>query len=511
MNIIVIFSLFIFFFSILKCKDNYIFPLHTININVTESELKQDYLLKLYSNQIYANFIIGSNQEEIKGLVNMSQMGFFIYENAYKCNSSSSFKQSYQSKNFYRRNYEEGYLANDTLCLVPYDTKIDINNLNIKKCNNFQKVEFSLLKSKQKNIENNIYDIYAIIGLQQHDNQDALLMPMFIKSLKNTDMINSHTYSFQFYNNTKSGENEGYLLIGEEELDLDHGFLKRTHSNSKKGQTYWMLIFNNIIAGLNNSYDTSLDNHLRSFSIKDAQLIGDLSYIIGVKEYQIYIRSVFFEPLLIKDICKYQNISTNDDYGTYVCDSKSELFIQKYRNEFPKIYFQHDELNTTFILDQYDLFTYNNIDKTDTKIYFLVFFQNKDDPYVSPEAPSKQIIKRWKLGIPFLKKYKLYFNNEERIISYFEKFIDNTKGDGDNDNNNTNLDGKSTDNTWLKIVSIIFLLIIFFVLGILFHKNIIRLPRKKKANELEDDYEYSVNPNDFDDKKASLNNYEIAN
>jgi len=512
MNIIIILFLFIFSFSILKCEDNYVFPLHTININYTESELKQDYLLKIYSNQIYANFIIGSNQEEIKGLVNMSQMGFFIYENAYDCNSSKSFNHSNTTKGFYRKNYEEGYLANDTLCLVPYDTKIDINNLNIRKCNNFEKVEFSLLKSKQRYLENNIYDKYAIIGLQQHDNQDALIMPMFIKSLKNTDMINSHTYSFQFYNNTKSGENEGYLLIGEEELDLDHGFLKRTLSNSKNGQTFWNLLFKNIIVGINNSYNNSYDNHLRFFGIKYAQIIGDLSYIIGIKNYQSYIRSVFFEPLLIKNICKYQNISTNDDYGTYVCDSKSELFIQKYKNEFPKIYFEHAELNTTFILDQYDLFTYNNIEKTDTKIYFLVFFQNKDDPYVSPEAPSRQVIKRWKLGIPFLKKYKLYFNNEDRIISYYEKFIDHTKGDGDNDdNNNTNLEVYSTDYTWLKIGIIIFLLIIFFILGILFHKNIIRLPRKKKANELEDDYEYSVNPNDFDDKKASLNNYEIAN
>ena len=70
----------------------------------------------------------------------------------------------------------------------------------------------------------------------------------------------------------------------------------------------------------------------------------------------------------------------------------------------------------------------------------------------------------------FLLITNFYFSN-----IYFEKFIDNTKGDDDNGNNNTNLDGKSTDNTWLKIVSIIFLLIIFFVLGILFHKNIIRL------------------------------------
>ena len=73
------------------------------------------------------------------------------------------------------------------------------------------------------------------------------------------------------------------------------------------------------------------------------------------------------------------------------------------------------------------------------------------------------------------------------------------------------MNGNDKDYTWLKILIIVFLLLIFFVLGILFHKNIIRLPRKKKANELEDDYEYTINPNTFDDKKASLNNYKVSN
>ena len=118
----------------------------------------------------------------------MTQIGFFVYENAYDYNSSSSFDQVSNLKSFYLKNYEEGFLANDTLCLLPYNEKQDINNIDIKKCNNFEKIKFSLLKSKQKYMEYNIYDKYAILGLQQNSNQDEYIIPLFIKTLKNTDM-----------------------------------------------------------------------------------------------------------------------------------------------------------------------------------------------------------------------------------------------------------------------------------------------------------------------------------
>jgi hypothetical protein len=168
--------------------------------------------------------------------------------------------------------------------------------------------------------------------------------------------------------------------------------------------------------------DTSEDNQLRNFEIKDAQLIGDLPYIIGVKEYKHYINYNFFQELVMKDICILKNILINEDYSTYVCDSKSNLFKEKFNNSFPKLYFQHNELNKTFILDKYDLFCYNNINKSDSNIYFLVIFPNKDEPYRNPEFPGGTIIKKWKLGIPFLKKYKLTFNSDNRMITYYEKF-----------------------------------------------------------------------------------------
>ena len=519
-----VFLFFIIFFIQKSKNDNYILPLHSINVIDNESILNQDYLSRIYTTHLYTNFIIGSNKEEIKALINMTQIGFFIYENAYNYNSSSSFKQEYKIKSFYKKDYEEGYLSNDTLCLIPYINKIDINNINIKNCNNFDKVNFSLLKSEQKNMEINIYKKYGIIGLQENDNQDEYIMPLFIKSLKNTDMINSHTFSFHFINNTKTGENEGYILLGDEEFDEDNGILKRTISNPKNGQIYWNLIFKNVIIGIDNNND----NNLKKFQIKDAQLIANMPYIIGVNEYKNYMRAYFFEDLLSKDICIFKNVLIDEDYGTYVCDSKSELFIEKYNNQFPKLYFEHDDLNKTFILDQYDLFTYNHINKSDKNIYFLVFFPNKNQPYINPEFPGRAPIIRWKLGIPFLKKYKLTFNADNRIINYYEIFNKNNNdntGNNDNTNNNSHNNGNNNKDinsndinnniNLTKIIVIISLVFIFIILGVVLgiylYKNIIKSPRKKKANELEDDYEYTINPNTLDSQKASLNNYEVSN
>ena len=511
--------LFIFFLIHKSKNDNYILPFHTIFISENESILKQDYLSKIYSSYLYTNFIIGSNKEEIKALINMSQIGFFVYENAYNYNLSSSFKQAYNIKSFYKKNYEKGYLANDTFCLIPFINKPDINNINIKNCKNFDKVNFSLLKNEQKNMEINVYKNYGIIGLQQSDNQDEYIMPLFIKSLKNTDIINSYAFSFNYINNTKSLENEGYILLGDEDFDENNGKIKRTISNPKNGQLFWNLVFQNI-------FIDSYDNKLKKFSINDAQLIADLPYILGVKEYNNYMRNFFFQELLNKDICFYKNVLIDEKYGTYVCDSTSELFKEKYNNQFPNLYFQHYDLNKTFILDKYDLFTYNNINKSDTNIYFLIFFPNKDDPYYNPEFPGRAPIRRWKLGIPFLKKYKLTFNADSRIINYYETFNKNNNDNNDNNemndntnngNNNKNIKSKEKyyEISLNKIIIIISLGVIFialiFVFGILFYKNLIKIPRKKKANELDDDYEYTINPTNLDSQKASLNNYEVSN
>ena len=101
----------------------------------------------------------------------------------------------------------------------------------------------------------------------------------------------------------------------------------------------------------------------------------------------------------------------------------------------------------------------------------------------------------------------LIFNADSKEISYYEVFKPiNSESEKENPEENSNKQLYLI----LEIGGAVLLLIIVFVLGYLCHKKIIKIPRKKKANELDDEYEYSINPNEFDEKKASLNNYEVS-
>ena len=512
---LVIFIILILFIK--KCFSDYILPFTTVNIGIDQSLLNEDFLSNILSRHLCTEFIIGSNKEKIRSTINMSQIGFYIYDKAYNYNSSSSFQSSNKIKSFYLRNSENGYHANDTLCLMEYDSKRKLNSYDMKNCKIFNKVNFELLKSVGESNKISYYSQYGVIGLGMHTNQDEYVVTTFIKALKDTDMLNSHYFSFNFIENDKNKEIQGYLYIGQEEQDENLGIKHKVVSMPNSGQVFWNLKFQKIHCAVYNESNSSIYENYREFEKKLAELIADLPYIIGIKSYKNYIDNYFFRELLNAAICSLKKIKLDEDYSTYVCDSTSELFREKYEYKFPKLIFDHYDLNKSFILDKNDLFTYNYLDKSDHNIYFLILFSDKKGKY-NPYSPSQNEIQRWKLGIPFFKKYKLIFNADSREISYYEKFKPiNKEGNNNininpvNNDNNDNIKENSNPKLYLilEIGGAILLLIIVFVLGFLCHKNIIKIPRKKKANELVDDYEYSINPNEGDDKKASLNNYEV--
>ena len=149
--------IFFFFFCFLKnSNSDYILPFQTTNIGINQSLLEEDFLSNILSRNLYTKFIIGSEKEEIKAVINMTQIGFYIYDNAYNYNSSFSFKFKNSTRSFYYKNSEIGYDANDTLCLID-DSNQNISELDIKKCNDFTGINFELLKSLQASIDNNYY------------------------------------------------------------------------------------------------------------------------------------------------------------------------------------------------------------------------------------------------------------------------------------------------------------------------------------------------------------------
>ena len=113
----------------------------------------------------------------------------------------------------------------------------------------------------------------------------------------------------------------------------------------------------------------------------------------------------------------------------------------------------------------------------------------------------------WVLGTVFLRKFQLVFDEDSRKIGFYRQFHEN--------NNNENINESIT-----KIIVIIFLIIIFSVLLIIFGMVIQKIcfkERKKRANELKDNFEYISENNDEnglvindEDKKIIKDDEEIS-
>ena len=78
--------------------------------------------------------------------------------------------------------------------------------------------------------------------------------------------------------------------------------------------------------------------------------------------------------------------------------------------------------------------------------------------------------KRWKLGIPFLKKYTLIYAQSNKLIGLYVK-----------KNNENNILKKMI---WLVILLFIIIILIYVIIKIRISK------RKKRLNEVEDIYQY---------------------
>ena len=180
-------------------------------------------------------------------------------------------------------------------------------------------------------------------------------------------------------------------------------------------------------------------------------------------------------------VCQYKEVQIDLTYRTFVCNGKSSIFEEYYNSKFPELLFKIKNIDDKFILTKEDLFFKNTKDKSDTNIYFRVFFH-------AIKTSS------WQFGITFLQKYRFSFDYDNNNILYHKsKIKDNVK-------ENAIIVENSDNSKILKIILIVFFFLIIFILGFLFHKSIIKKPRKSKTNELEDEYYYQS-----EDKTKKIN------
>ena len=493
----------VFLLSSYKINNFVVLPFNTIFINdktLTES----NYFSNLTQNELYVNFTIGSKKEYIKCVLKMDKHGFIIYEEAYDFRNSITYQKFDKDVNIRWIPSSTRIPSRDKIYLPHYDSYKAFKEgktyeLNMTNLTDFLKVE-DIFK-KKPNFFNEMFYTYGIIGLQLIANPYYTGIE-FVKSLKQSNATNSYSFHLYFENAKKNGfstnDNKGYFLIGEELTDNKNKTQDIQYINCLESKTYSKLIW-----GLNFSHIYLKYNEQNIKEIKNitytSEFIANFPYIKGIPEYFEYINENFFNELFEKDICHIINFTKHDinvkynSYG-YACDSNSKYFMEKLNNNFPDLILYSHDFNRNFSLSKSDLFAFNTMEPSDTNLYFLIL-----------NGIDKE--NRWILGIPFLKNYIFSFDYDKKRIGYYSKY-----GEDNNSNNNDEKD-KGTNffkSLTFKILIIIISAGIIFILGMVFN-NYLKKSRKKRANELDDDYEYDahadktgINDSENENKNESL-------
>ena len=344
------------------------------------------------------------------------------------------------------------------------------------------------------------YDEPGSIGLQIK-NQNSVLFynEGLLFQLKNKSYINNYKW-FIYYG--ENGEKD-YLVIGTSphefihpvtgkkilpiDLDLDKEYFS-TYDEIYNGKCKMSIRFDEI-------YATSNINKLNKdgeFEEKDLNKISylkvDIGVVIGTTEYENYLKNNYFKDYLINNKCYIQNIILRNDlfsftYRYFYCQDSLYKEIKK---SFKSLVFKKVEFSENFILSFNDLFL-----KKNGYLIFLVIFHNFENNY-------------WNLGNIFMRKYQFVFDFGNIEIGYYhnrykkEGIID----ENDSDDKNSNDNNKALK--YFGFISLIIILACLLVfLGFILGKKVNNV-RKRKANELVDDYEYK-DEEKIEEKKNIIN------
>ncbi len=270
--------------------------------------------------------------------------------------------------------------------------------------------------------------LQSSLGLKMHDSV-LLSKTNLIMQLKDNSIVDSFGWTIKYIN-----EDEGELIIGgyphEYDSNFDENFFRNTKAEVRYSVVNWDLLFDNIYSG-----KKEIDG------IKHVELDINLGFIRGITSYEKLLNEQFFN---LKTNCKKENSTY---YFYFICDKNEKI------SDFPNLEFYHKEFQTTFIFTYKELFVLK-----DNKYYCLIVF---DNTYKA---------KNWRIGKPFFKKYQLSFESDRKLIVFYN--------------------GKKGLNFLWMIV--ILLLIIIIILIFLMIKKYISLPRKIRANELNEDIEYLI-------------------
>ena len=438
------------------------------------------FLNNLYNAYLFSKTKIGEPEFNITTLISNDNS---YYSMTTKSKSNKDIKDLSNNYNINSSNtFQNVSLLNKTYVRSKYDIhakeKFVFNSSNLEKKISkeiiIKDLDFVLGVSTYK--LNDTIDVYQLnIGLELMRSQYEKYN--LINLLKERKIIDNYNW-FITYNNVKRNSDgiynlddiiniKGQLIIGCFPHDYNSNLFSK---NNIRTDYSWVMNFKNIYY-----YNTEKKRQEISSLYREGLINMNEFLIIAPNKYKMLIQSDFFGKYILKNICHYYY--DNELEGFY-CD-KSENFTISNLKEFPTIYFENIRFNYTFELNYKDLF----IEK-DNKYYFLIICENGD-------------VDDWFFGFTFIKKYQFAFNQDSKSINFYNQELSD-----DEENEIIEDKGKNNINKFNMIYLILIIVswIIFIGLGLLLGKFLFnKYNKKKRANELDDNYEY------ISDNKKNIN------
>ena len=415
----------------------------------------QSFIEKYFYKNIILDFSIGENPQITNGIINQDLSCFELIEEkniSFDKNSLKFFSPRKSTSVKLRKEVIKiSYQPDEYMALgSDFFSFNEKNNMSFlfKHVKNEDEINFDEIKNN-----NYIVKIGMILPSRE------MKCPQFFHDVKKVANLSKYIISFEFDENN----NKGNLIFGDELFNYKNTkYFESQYIGSYSSQNHQ--IYFNEAKMILNSDNTNINISQGTNSIFDY----NLGFIIGLDNYKKLIDLHFFDDLLNKKICSYDNVHFNNtNFIVYSCNEGN--FESKIKS-FPKLIFVSKNFEYNFELTYADLFT-----KINNKYYFLVIFKEKSEKNT------------WIFGQPFYKKYQFTINLDQNWVGFYnpnkEKIIPQKQ--------ESSTSGMSKTSKVLLIVGLVILFIGISV-GMFFLGRKLKNDRKRRANELTDDnYEYS--------------------
>ena len=436
----------------------------------TRKKKGDNFMETLINNDIYTSFLVGSNKQLIEFNIKSQQSSTFLLSESCSQNTkakkfieneSSSYTVKLAKARYYMYEFKEATYSSDNIILLQNNNKqIEVDNYNFM-------------------LANTLWDDYqeymgGMIGLKfQNKVEGKLTEPertYFIEQLKEKNKINSYVFVLDY-----KDEYNGIFYVGEYFHDFNKNYSSNDFISAKAGNEKfkfkdWDLNIEKVISGntieQNNTY---------------LQLFYELGIIAAPESYRAYINNTFFKSYYKDGICKemlnLEKIASFKKYNYIVCDKN------KFKKEsFPKLIFYNRDMNLNLTMDYNNLFVEN-----ENKIYFLIIF-----PIYGID------VEYWLMGKPFIKKYKLFLDNDKKSIGLYLNYKEIKKEEEEEEKNNN-----KNSNVYIVIIIILVVVLIASLISIFYYFLVIKKARRIRANELDDNIDYTPYNNDKEKEKEN--------